>query len=96
MSLDVTGTDRPARARVDELLREGWPRFSDGPADVLLRRVTRDARLVAMGHKERDLVAYFLELKSRARGRETKLLNVRCRSSSSIPLRSLMFSTLPS
>jgi hypothetical protein len=29
----------------------------------------RVARLIAMGHKERDLVSYFLELQSRARGR---------------------------
>jgi hypothetical protein len=39
------------------------------PPDTRVWPVGRVARLVAMGHKERDLVAYFLELKSRARGR---------------------------
>ena len=39
------------------------------PPDTRVWPFGRVARLVAMGHKERDLVAYFLELKSRARGR---------------------------
>lgn len=39
------------------------------PPDTRVWPFARVARLVAMGHKERDLVAYFLELKSRARGR---------------------------
>ena len=29
MSLDVTAPDRPVQARVEELLRAGWPRFSE-------------------------------------------------------------------
>lgn len=37
------------------------------PPDTRVWPFGRVARLVAMGHKERDLVAYFLELKSRAR-----------------------------
>ena len=39
------------------------------PPDTRVWPFGRVARLVAMGHKERDLVSYFLELKSRARGR---------------------------
>lgn len=39
------------------------------PPDTRVWPFARVARLVAMGHRERDLVAYFLELKSRARGR---------------------------
>jgi hypothetical protein len=39
------------------------------PPDTRVWPFGRVARLVTMGHKERDLVAYFLELKSRARGR---------------------------
>lgn len=39
------------------------------PPDTRVWPFGRIARLVAMGHKERDLVSYFLELSSRARGR---------------------------
>jgi hypothetical protein len=39
------------------------------PPDTRVWPFGRVARLVAMGHKERDLVSYFLELTSRARGR---------------------------
>jgi hypothetical protein len=39
------------------------------PPDTRVWPFGRVARLVAMGHKERDLVSYFLELQSRARGR---------------------------
>jgi hypothetical protein len=39
------------------------------PPDTRVWPFGRVARLVAMGHKERDLVSYFLELQTRARGR---------------------------
>jgi hypothetical protein len=39
------------------------------PPDTRVWPFGRVARLVEMGHKERDLVSYFLELQSRARGR---------------------------
>jgi len=39
------------------------------PPDTRVWPFGRVARLIAMGHKERDLVSYFLELQSRARGR---------------------------
>ena len=39
------------------------------PPDTRVWPFGRVARLVELGHKERDLVSYFLELKSRARGR---------------------------
>ncbi|MBX3210184.1 MAG: hypothetical protein KF764_34450, partial [Labilithrix sp.] len=39
------------------------------PPDTRVWPFGRIARLVAMGHKERDLVSYFFELSSRARGR---------------------------
>jgi hypothetical protein len=43
----------PSRTRSDEVVRV-WP-------------FARVLRFVAMGHKERDLVSYYLELQSRAR-----------------------------
>jgi hypothetical protein len=39
------------------------------PPDTRVWPFGRVVRLVAMGHKERDLVSYFLELQGRARGR---------------------------
>lgn len=39
------------------------------PPDTRVWPFGRVARLIAMGHKERDLVSYFFELQSRARGR---------------------------
>jgi hypothetical protein len=39
------------------------------PPDTRVWPFGRVARLIAMGHKERDLVSYFLELQTRARGR---------------------------
>lgn len=39
------------------------------PPDTRVWPFGRIARYIAMGHKERDLVSYFLELQSRARGR---------------------------
>lgn len=39
------------------------------PPDTRVWPFGRVARLIEMGHKERDLVSYFLELSSRARGR---------------------------
>ena len=39
------------------------------PPDTRVWPFGRVARLVEMGHKERDLVSYFFELQSRARGR---------------------------
>ena len=39
------------------------------PPDTRVWPFGRIARLIAMGHKERDLVSYFLELSARARGR---------------------------
>jgi hypothetical protein len=39
------------------------------PPDTRVWPFGRVARLVEMGHKERDLVSYFLELQGRARGR---------------------------
>lgn len=39
------------------------------PPDTRVWPFGRVARLVAMGHKERDLVSYYFELQSRARGR---------------------------
>lgn len=39
------------------------------PPDTRVWPFGRVARLIAMGHRERDLVSYFLELKSRAGGR---------------------------
>lgn len=39
------------------------------PPDTRVWPFGRIARLVEMGHKERDLVSYFFELQSRARGR---------------------------
>ncbi|MBN9166299.1 MAG: hypothetical protein J0I07_35525 [Myxococcales bacterium] len=39
------------------------------PPDTRVWPFWRIARLIAMGHKERDLVSYFLELSARARGR---------------------------
>jgi hypothetical protein len=43
----------PSRSRSDEVARV-WP-------------FARVARFVAMGHKERDLVSYYLELEGRSR-----------------------------
>lgn len=39
------------------------------PPDTRVWPFGRVARLITMGHRERDLVSYYLELKSRARGR---------------------------
>jgi hypothetical protein len=39
------------------------------PPDMRVWPFGRVARFVAMAHRERDLVSYFLELRERARGR---------------------------
>ena len=39
------------------------------PPDTRVWPFARVARLVEMGHRERDLVSFFFELQGRARGR---------------------------